>query len=68
MMTPCQHVLCLGCQKNRIENKDKCPECNQKVEKMLSPINLIDKVISKYKDKKKLIREIIKNEMIKSSL
>ena len=35
MVSPCAHALCLGCQKNRIENKDKCPECNVKIEKYI---------------------------------
>ncbi len=68
MITPCFHTMCFGCQRSRIENKDKCPECNVKIDKLLHPITVMDQVVNKYKEKRTAIREILKSDLIKNIL
>ena len=68
LLSPCAHAICQGCQKNRIEYKDKCPECHSKVEKFIQPVKIIDQAIGKFREKKKCIREILRQDIIKNSL
>lgn len=65
-MAPCCHIFCLKCHENRLEHRDKCPECHVKVVLELKPF-LIDSITEKFREKKKIINEYLKNDLLKNS-
>jgi hypothetical protein len=60
-------MFCDSCQNNRLEYKDKCPECHTKITMELRPVPIIESIINKFKDKRRAINEILKLDAIKNS-